>query len=172
MFKNVILIHFTLIISISTSSEFNCKLPKGCKINNVYNRKSMNVDDLTIDENLKGLVCDDIRDKEFQFDFPTPTLLLNKHFCSINTNTTDKDTIELRFHTDFILREKFNIRNFMYYSMYFGNTINVNFVNLNGFELDIANGIYKNFIFLFQRNIDFFNCIKCKIEFYTNNGRI
>ena len=132
----------------------------------------MFADDITIDENLKGLVCDDIRDKDFQFDFPTPMPLLSKSFCSINTNTTEKDTIELRFHTDFILSEKFNIRNFMYYSMYFENPINVNFVNLNGFELDIANDIYKNFIFLFQKNIDFFNCIKCKIEFYTNNGRL
>ena len=171
MFEIVIFIHFACLIS--TSSEFNCILPKGCKIDNIYSRRSLFTYDLTIDENLKGLLCDDIRDKEFQFDFPMSMPTVDEISCLINTDEIYKDTIELRFHNDFILSEKFNIRNFLYYSMYFENPINANFVNLNGFELDIANGIYKDFLFLYQDIIDNVNCIKCKIEFYTtNNSRL
>ena len=75
MFEIVIFIHFTCIISISTSSEFNFILPKGCKIDNVYSRRSLLTDDLTI-ENLQCLLCDDIQDKEFQFDFPVSIVIL------------------------------------------------------------------------------------------------
>ena len=165
MNRILILIHFNFII---ITSAFNCKLPNGCEINDVHLQINHMAHEKTSIE-VPGILCD-IRDEKFEFTFPNmPIPKLDSDFCDINELL--KEAIEFNFHCNFILSKQFNITNLLRYSWYFDKTIIVNFVNLKGFELDMINDLDKNKRFINQINIDIFNCVKCKMEFYSN-GRL
>ena len=160
MYRILILIHFNCLI---LTSAFNCKLPKGCKINDIYLQMNYMAHEKTSVE-MPGILCD-IRFEEFEFTFPMPSPLLESESCLIN-DVMYKEAIEFRFHSDFILSKQFNITNLLRYSEYFQKYIDVNFVNLKGFELDMINQ------HSFEKHaIDVFNCVKCKMDFYKN-GRL
>ena len=170
MFEILIVIHSAFIIS--TSSTFNCKIPSGCKIGNVhlpfsafgYEKTSIEVDDL---------LCE-IRDEQFQFNFPMPWPLLRpidkegpkfKDKCTINEHLRLRDAIEFRFHSNFVLNKHFNITNLFSYLSYFRDYTMPIFVNLNGFELDILNDSNQNLSIISKAKINLVYCIKCRMDF-------
>ena len=151
-------------------SAFNCKLPIGCRLNNVHNQINYFAEEKT-SVLIPGILCD-IRDDNFQFNYPvqSPLLLLNQsNPCFINV--LYQDAIEIRFHNNFILGKRFNITNMLSYFKYFRYYIFANFVNLNGFELDILNEGNKTMQQIKQKELAGFNCVNCKIDFYSN-GRL
>ena len=166
MYGILILIHFNFIL---LTSAFNCKLPKGCEINGIHLQMNYMAHEKTSID-IPGILCN-IRFEEFEFTFPfMPDPKLESEFCLVN-DIMYKEVVEFRFHSNFILSKKFNITNIFDYAMFFKKYTDVNFVNLKGFELDMINDLDQNERFIEQDNIDIFNCVKCKMEFYSN-GRL
>ena len=163
MYGILIFIHFNLLI---LTSAFNCKLPNGCEINNVHLQMNYFAHEKTSIE-VPGILCD-IRDEKYKFIFEYPPLLETK--VCVNGEYY-QHFIEFRFHSNFILSKKFNITNIFSYSSYFKYYFIANFVNLNGFELDMMNDLDKHKVFIAQSDFDAFYCVKCKMEFYSN-GRL
>lgn len=118
---------------------FNCKLPFGCEINFVQFVINYSGNEKTTIE-YPGILCE-IRNETFQFDYPKPSPLLKpKKWCHISSNfKTAYDLMEIRFPSNYILSKQFNIQKISDYTSYFKNDLDVNFMNLIGFELDITN---------------------------------
>ena len=160
MYGFLILIHFNFII---LTSAFNCIIPNSCEINDVNLQINYMWHEKTSIE-YPGIICD-IRDEKFEFTFPNmPMPKLESDLCKINK--LSDEAIEFRFHRDFILSKQFNITNLLRYSKYLLNYIHVNLVNLKGFELDMINEHYFE-----KHQFVVFNCVKCKMDFYSN-GRL
>ena len=164
----VITMNFSFVMSTPT---FNCKLPVGCEINDVqfivdYSRYEKS----TI--KYPGILCD-IRNQTYQFEYPMPSpLLQHTDWCHISSNfKTTNDIMEFRFYSSYILNKQFNFNKMFNYIWYFKYDVDINFMNLNGFELDFANEQNE---FSQKLAADFFRfqCIKCKIEFYSNGRHI
>ena len=167
---------YLLFLLISMSSAFNCKLPSGCKIGNVHHPFNLFGYEKTSLE-IPGLLCD-IRDEQFQFKYPMPWPLLKPYDendikpedqCEIDAKY--RSLIEFRFHNNLVLNRHFNLTNLLDYLYYFRKYNSAIFVNLNGFELDILNDSNQNSSIISQGEIEYFNCIKCKMDFYSN-GRL
>ena len=178
MFEIVIVIAFLISTSLVLSSVFNCKIPSGCKIDNVHVPYSTYGYEKTSIE-MEGLLCE-IRDEQFQFNYLMPWPILkpidNKSLtlgdlCKINKHLRLRDVIEFRFHRNFVLNKYFNITNLLRYFSYFRFPTSAIFVNLNGFELDILNDSNQHLSIIPYENVEFVYCIKCKIDFYSN-GRL
>ena len=152
---------------------YNCKLPFGCEINDVQFIVDYSGNEKT-SMGFSGVLCD-IRNETFQFDYPMPSPILkpgSNQWCHVkSTYKTDYDIMEFRFPSNFIMTKKFNFEKISEYSWYFKIELSINFVNLNGFELDFANDQniskhnFTDIYFLFQ-------CIRCKIEFYSNGRQM
>ena len=143
---------------------FNCHPPIGCEITDAhYQTNYFGYEKTSIE--MPGVLCN-IRDKQFQFNYPMPTpLLVNNDRCVINQEYFI-ETIEFRFHSDFIMSKQFNFTNMLNYMDFFNYFFYPSFVNLKGFELDIING--QNINIISQRKIERLFCVRCKIEFYSN----
>ena len=157
------IIHFNFFI---LTWAFNCKLPNSCKLKHVHLHINYLAHEKTSIE-MPGILCD-IRDEKYQFTYPMPSSLLRYNNCAVDLQYND--IIEFRFHSSFIMSKRFNITNLFDYSWYFVNYMHVNFVNLKGFELDMINN--QHIRFMQQLIFNTFNCIKCQMEFYSNDGRI
>ena len=152
---------------------FNCKLPFGCEINDVQFIIDYSAKEKT-SMGVSGILCD-IRNETFHFDFQMPSPILkpgSNQWCHVkSTYKTDYDIMEFRFPSNFIMSKKFNFEKISEYSWYFKIELGINFMNLNGFELDFANrqNIRKhNFTDIYV----LFQCIRCKIEFFSNKRHI
>ena len=166
MYKIVALVYFTLIIS-TLSLNFNCKLPIGCEINDIhYHINYFSKEKTAID--IQGIQCN-VRDETFQFNYSIPSPL--KKRCKIY-KAREKQTIEIRFHRDFIFGKWFNINNMLEYGRLFKRNFNFNFVNLKGFQLNIIDNFNQSSRNLTSDFFYYFNCINCKIEFYSNDRQI
>ena len=150
-------------------TTFNCKLPFGCEINDVQFIIDYSGNEKT-SMGFPGVLCD-IRNETFRFDYPIPSPIL-KDWCHVSSNVKiTYDIIEFRFPTNFILSKQFNYHEIFNYMWYFKYFVDFNFVSLKGFELDITNN--QNLINRRFRNNHFlFQCIRCKIEFYSNGRHI
>ena len=75
------------------------------------------------------------------------------------------EIVLFRFHGNFILGKQFNFTNMLNYMWWFENYLSVSFVNVKGFELDLG------FKYGLEQNLSMnaFHCIKCSIEFYSND---
>ena len=164
MYRIDSLIYFTLIISTS-AFNFNCELPIGCEANeihyeiNYYEKTSIPI---------QGILCK-VQDENFHFQYSKPSPLIDK--CRIHERP-EKQTIEIRFHRDLILGKWFNITNMLNYGEFFHENINHNYVNLKGFELDIIDNKEQSLSYLTTSYFYYFSCLKCRIEFYSNNRPI
>ena len=162
MYKIEIFIYFAFVV-ISTTA-FNCKLPIGCKITNVHTVSNYLLYEPKYIPFL-GIECD-IRDEKFQFSYPMPSPLLNPNkLCRIMSSRSD--TVQFRFHNNFILGKQFSFTNMLNYMYFFRNYLSVSFVSIKGFELDIDIKDTR------EKNVSMidFNCVKCDINFYSN-GRL
>ena len=167
MYKMIPLIFLTLIIPTWTL-KFNCELPIGCEVNDIHYPANYLGDGKTTMQ-IQGILCN-VRDENFQFNYSKPSPLIKR--CQIFDELV-KETIEIRFHRDLILGKWFNINNMLNYGSLFKANINLNYVNLKGFELDIINNDFNQG----EKNLitDYFyylNCIKCTIAFYSNDRQI
>ena len=158
----VIFIHFTFVV---LTSAYNCKPPIGCEITGAHYQTNYFGNEKTSIE-MPGVLCN-IRDEEFQFNYPMPTpLLVANGRCVINKDFRI-ETIEFRFHSDFIMSKQFNFTNMLIYMEFFKYFFYPSFVNLKGFELDLING--QNINIISQNKIERLFCVRCKIEFYSNS---
>ena len=165
MHKIVALLYFTLVIS-TWALNFNCELPIGCEVNDIH--YEINFYEKTAIQ-IQGILCN-VRDENFQFNFSMPSPLIDR--CQIY-NELEKQTIEIRFHKDFIFGKWFNIKNMLNFGRLFKQNFNFNFVNLKGFELDIIdNNFNKSLRNLTADYFYYFKCIKCTIAFYSNDRLI
>ena len=164
MHKTVALIFFALLIP---ALAFNCKLPISCEVNNVHYQVNYLGNEKTAIQ-IQGIQCN-IRDEKFQFHYSMQTPLIAS--CQIHDDK-EKQTIEIRFHKYLILSERFNFTSLLKYGRLFEANMNFNFVNLKGFELDIADKLDSSLHFLTTDYFFYFNCIKCRIEFYSKNRPI
>ena len=149
--------------------DFNCKLPFGCEINDVQFIIDYNGIEKT-SMAYPGILCD-IRNETFQFNYSMPSPLLipeSGDLCQISK--LDNNIMEFRFSSNFILDKYFNFQKIWNYTWNFLYNVDLNFVNLKGFELDIKtnnqNISFDSFYFFL------FQCIRCKIEFYSNGRHI
>ena len=168
MNKIVALIFFTFIISASTF-DFNCELPIGCEIKDIHYHVNYFSKEKTAIE-IQGIQCN-VLDENFQFNY---SMKYNSSLepCQFYDDTVEQ-TIEIRFHRDFIFGKWFNISNFLNYGSLFRSNINFNFVNLKGFDLNVIdNNFNSSFRNLTADFFYYFNCINCKIEFYSNDRPI
>ena len=159
MYKITILIHFAFYIIPTTA--FNCKLPKNCKICDVHKVSNYLLYEAKYVP-FTGIECD-IRDEKFQFTYPMPSPLLKPNrSCRINFKYAE--TVQFRFHGNFILGKQFNFTNMLNYMYFFKNYITVSFVSIKGFELDLGfkNGLKRNL------TMNGFSCVKCDINFYSS----
>ena len=162
MDKIVLIIYFALLKSTSTF-DFNCELPIGCEINDINFHINFFSDEKTSIQ-IQGILCN-VRDEKFHFNYSMTSPLIEP--CLIY-NETKKQTIEIRFHRDFIFGKWFNIKNMLNYGSLFkvsDTNFNFNFVNLKGFQLEIDENVISDYYFDF-------NCIKCNIAFYSNDRLI
>ena len=167
MNKIVALVYFTLIIKTS-AFDFNCELPIGCEVNDIHYQVNYLGNEKTAIQ-IQGIICN-VRDKNFQFNYSKPSPLIDR--CKIY-NEREKQTIEIRFQRDFIFGNWFNTNNMLNYGRLFKENFNFNFVNLNGFQIDIIDNNFKQSV----RNLTtdyfyYFNCIRCNIAFYSNDRQI
>jgi hypothetical protein len=161
-----VLMHFSCVMLKPT---FNCKLPFGCEINDVQFVIDNNGNEKT-SMGYPGLLCD-IRNETFQFDYKMPSSFLkpgNQDWCHISTKLK-YEIMEFRFPINFILSMKFNFQKMLNYMWFFEYNVDVNFVNLKGFELVIKN---KKNIPIQEAEYFRFQCIRCKIEFYSKGRHI
>ena len=165
----VALVYFTTIIS-TWAFNFNCELPIGCEVNDIHYQVNYLGNEKTAIQ-IQGILCN-VRDGKFQFNYSMPSHLLDP--CLIY-NETEKQTIEIRFHhKEFILDKLFNFTNMLKYGRLFKVkfNFNFNFVSLKGFQLDIVDQKDQSLNYLATNYFYFFNCIKCKIELYSNERPI
>ena len=166
--RRIVLMMIMNLSFVMLKPKFNCKLPFGCEINYVQFVINYNGNEKTSIE-YPGILCD-IRNEKYQFDYPKSSPLLKPNeSCHISSNFKSQyDIIELRFPSNYILSKQFNIEKISDYTWYFKSDIDINFMNLIGFELDIKNeqniSNHTNF------TDSYFNlqCIRCKVEFYSN----
>ena len=168
MFKIVVMIYFTMILS-TWAFNFNCELPMGCEINDIHYHVNYFSKEKTAIE-IQGIRCN-VLDENFQFNYSMKYNSTIKP-CRIYS-IKRKQTIEFRFHRDFIFGKWFNISNFLNYGSLFRSNINFNFVNLKGFDLNVIDSNFNpSFRNLTADFFYYFNCINCKIEFYSNGRPI
>ena len=154
----------SLVIS---KSVYNCKLPFGCEINNIHYPVNFEGYEKTSMDKI-GILCD-VRNEEFQFNYPL--LNPNDSKCEIDSPYS-KESIEFRFHSNFILGQRFSFTNMLDYLSYFRKDTDASFVSLKGFELDFINYPNNTIILETQTLIPYFDCVKCKIEFYSNRSHL
>ena len=159
LLKVLIMMHFSCVM---LTPRFNCKLPIGCEINEIKMRiNNMGNDKTSLA--FPGIVCD-IRNETFRFDYPMPTPLLSEHGCYINDGF---DLIEFRFPNNFILDYQINFPKILKYMEYFSYEFYLSIVNIKGFELNITYDQIKK-----RNGYLIFQCIQCKIEFYSKGRHI
>ena len=166
----VMMMNFSFVMSTPT---FNCKLPVGCEINDIQFIINYGGYEKTTIE-YPGILCD-IRNETYQFDYPTSSPLLKpKQGCHISSNfKATHDIMEFRFPSNYILSKQFNFQKLSDYTWYFTSDIDTNFMNLIGFELDITNEQnISNHDYFTDESYFSFECIRCKIEFYSNGRHI
>lgn len=146
---------------------YNCKLPVGCEINNIHYPVNFEGYEKTSVDKI-GILCD-VRNEEFQFNYPL--LNPNDSKCEIDSPYW-KESIEFRFHSNFILSQRFNFTNMLDYLSYFRKDTDASFVSLKGFELDFINYPNNTMLLETQTRIPYFDCVKCKIEFYSNRSHL
>ena len=151
---------------------FNCKLPFGCEIKDVQFVINYSGSEKT-SMRYPGILCD-IRNETFQFNYSmsmeSPLLIPDsKNWCHVSSSRKTKyDILEFRFPSNFILSKRFNFQKMSEYTWYFKQDIDINFVNLKGFELDIITTDQNISTHNFTHSYFLFQCIRCKIEFYSN----
>lgn len=153
---------------------YNCKLPFGCEINNIHYPVNFEGYEKTSIDKI-GILCD-VRNEEFQFNYPMQLLNPNDSMCEIDSPYS-KESIDFRFHSNFILGQHFNFTNMLDYLSFLRNDTDASFISLKGFELDFINyppNNRQNTILLeqTQTRIPYFDCVKCKIEFYSNRSHL
>ena len=166
MYKIHIVIELSLII---LTSALNCKLPFGCEINTVQCIMNFNGYEKT-SWRIPGILCD-IRNEKYQFNYTVMPLLKPDVLCEFDSENI-RDIIEFRFHNSFILDKQFNFMNFVAYTSFFLYYLDANFVNLNGFELDIIDKNQNISYYIEQDSVDKFYFINSKIEFYSNGRQM
>ena len=167
MYKMIPLIFLSLIIPTRTL-KFNCELPIGCEVNDIHYQVNYLGNEKTAIE-IQGILCN-VRDVNYQFNYSMQSPPIER--CQIYDELV-KETIEIRFHRDLILGKWFNIKKMLNYGSLFKANINLNYVNLKGFELDIVDNNFNQG----EKNLRtdyfyYFNCIKCTIAFYSDDRQI
>lgn len=144
----------------TTSVSFNCPMPsKACQMATVHAYKSFFSNEKNFRHNVLGIRCDIDKTAEETVSFlPFPT----NHSCFINETFFGKQILEIRWQSKrrAILDRHFSIDQFLDYSTHFESRIDINLVNLNGFDLNLFE--YPN-----SQNIGNLICLRCKFNFYN-----
>ena len=152
-----------------SETAFNCLLPDQCRLESVYMRKYIELNEKGTVKNL-AILCD-IKTDEYEFKYSNRSIRIDGERCSL---FEDRDHVKyqetiFRWTSDSrsrILDKRLNLTNAMRYFSNFKSTVNVNFWNLNGFDVNLYKVQLKN---TFIKSIELSNS---RLEFYLNKSRI
>ena len=83
MYAEILIVLMNLFCAI-LKSDFNCKLPYGCEINDIQYLIYYSGNEKTSME-YPGILCD-IRNETFHFDYPMPLIPDSEDWCYISTS--------------------------------------------------------------------------------------
>lgn len=151
---------------------FNCHLPEKCRIKKIPLPITLNYNEI-LDVKVPAIVCD-INDDLFEFKVKSSTPLINKNkFCENGKSelTLGKENVIFRWTNtkeSTILGKHWNFSNMYNYLSYFRHPQNVRFWGLNGFEINMLEGIdFDKKTFSGQIELS-----DCRLDFYHEKKRI
>lgn len=151
-------------------SRPECVLPRACEITYVNNMINWLGKERVFVKNIKGLKCE-ISSNGYRFDLNETTFKYNKNSsqCDLPIERYYA-TIELRWKNsaDSMIEKSINISDMLSLFGFYFNRFDLNFVNLQKFDLDLFD------LSSFQPLMSLNNvmCMNCRFEFYLNKTLI
>ena len=173
--RNLVLLEFiilTMALYPSRLNAFNCRLPEGCRIENVYNSEeffNFNQKEFFL---YPEIMCD-INDKfEFSFKDQTPIITSDKS-CFTSLYKDIKSRIIFKWTSSSnelnILEKRFNFTNVIRYLSFFKPKVYISFWSIKGFDVKFLGESYnmsKN------SSINVISLSDCRLNFYHNKKKI
>ena len=169
--KLIFFIILNTVLDLYMVNAFNCRLPDGCRIENVYNSQNLfyyNQREFQADPEI---MCDINEKFEFSFKDPTPLLTSDKN-CFIDSKqyihyiifkwTSSSNELS-------IFEERFNFSNVNRYLSFFKPKVFISLWGIKGFDVKFLGDNYNTSV---DSRISAIALSDCRLNFYHNKRKI
>ena len=170
--KNQILLELiilNIVLHSSIVNAFNCRLPEGCRIENVYNSKNLYYYNQKEFNSYPEIICDVNENVEFSFKDPVMT---TDEKCFTDSYTYFRISYIIFRWTSSnelsILEKRFNFTNLVRYSNFFMPELHISFWGIKGFDVQFLGEIYN----MPEKSFSVIALSDCNLNFYHNKKKI